>query len=91
MLSLFIIIFDYLDCLSFYRKYGHLQQKSTIVRRKRDLDPLKEYEKLKSKLDDEEKKKTEEQNKKIAYAMNIPPIGSGENVKIKVMDYIEGM
>ena len=61
------------------------------ARQKRDLDPKKEYEKTKSKLDEKEKENYEDQNKKIAYAMIIPSNPSEENVKIKVMDYIESM
>ena len=40
-------------------------------------------------LDKIEKAEYTQQIEKIAYAMTFPPVGSGENVKIKVMDYIE--
>ena len=40
-------------------------------------------------LDKIEKAEYTKQVEKIAYAMVIPPLGSSENVKIKVMDHIE--
>ena len=40
-------------------------------------------------LDKIEKEEYKKQIENIAYAMIIPPPGSSENVKIKVMDHIE--
>ena len=50
---------------------------------------LSDSEKNLNPLDKIEKEEYEKQVEKIAYAMIIPPVGSMDNVKIKVMDYIE--
>ena len=71
-------------------KKAHQNIKTKQKRQKRDFDPEKEYDKGKSPLDEAERRNYEERNEKIAYAMTIPRIDSGENVKVKVMDNIEG-
>ena len=55
------------------------KQKRSLTDSDKHLNPLDKIEK------DVYKKQIE----KIAYAMIIPPSGSSENVKIKVMDHIE--
>ena len=50
---------------------------------------LSDSDKYLNPLDKIEKAEYTQQIEKIAYAMTFPTRGSGENVKIKVMDYIE--
>ena len=62
----------------------NVQQKISKAKRS-----LSDSEKNLNPLDKIEKEEYKKQVEKIAYAMIIPPVGSNDNVKIKVMDYIE--